>query len=104
FVELPLAIELQGGWSHSGAGDLAIDWTDLALRLPLARSGALDVESTGTEPLHTRLRTDSVGLEGAAGPLLWNAGYQRLHANFVAGPGHPRALGQAHLLARGCQH
>jgi len=69
FLDLPLGLDLQGAWSRGGSGAAALSLNNLSLRVPLGRWGGLEAQSSGTQTLQARLRTNEVGFgtAGAAG-------------------------------------
>jgi hypothetical protein len=98
FVELPLEIDLQGGYSRSGAGILALSTNDVALRMPLGWLGGLDAESAGAQTARTHLRVQSLGFDGALGGLFYRASYQRQQGEYLGVAGSTSPYGQRLLL------
>jgi len=99
FLDLPLGLDLQGAWSRGGSGAAALNLNNLSLRVPLGRWGGLEAQSSGTQTLQARLRTNEVGFGTAAGPWLVHASYQRLRGDLLLGAGRTSAFGQRQLLA-----
>ena len=99
FVELPLKINLQGGYSRSGSGALGLATNDLAVRVPLGGLGGFEAESSGAQTDRTRLRVNLVGFDGGAGSLFYRASYQQQQGELQALAGPPSPYGQRLALA-----
>ncbi|HEX7185279.1 MAG TPA: carboxypeptidase-like regulatory domain-containing protein [Thermoanaerobaculia bacterium] len=99
-LDLVRGISLQGGWSRSGEGDAAIEWSHASLRLPIRRDLDLTVESAGADGAFGRSRSDALILGLPAGPVILRARYQRRQTEvFARGPLRPFRSEQRELLA-----
>lgn len=99
-LDLVRGVSLQGGWSRSGEGDAAIEWSHASLRLPLRRGLDLTVESAGTGSAFGRGRSGALTLGLPAGPVILRARYQRRETEvFARGPLRPFRSQQRELLA-----